>query len=243
MSLNSKELEVIVDLGNTLGYVGDELKQFVSDERMRIEKEKENEAQRAFELEKLKLHNAKEMDEQKNKAEEKRLEIEAERAKAEAEQKKLEIEAEMADWERRTKLELEERAAQDKKEQREFELKKLELQASQNARNTQPNMEGGGDNNGGRFNNNMRSLKLPPFNRYKDDLDSYLTRFERACQALDVPPNHWSTQLARLLQGAALDVYQRMSDRDVENYEILKMNLLKRFRLTEGGYKKTIQAK
>jgi len=55
MSLNSKELKVIVDLGNSLGYVGDELKQFVNDERMRIEKEKENEAKRAFELEKLKL--------------------------------------------------------------------------------------------------------------------------------------------------------------------------------------------
>jgi len=84
----------------------------------------------------------------------------------------------MADRERRTKLELEERTAQDKKEQREFELKKLQLQTSQNARNTQPDMEGGGDNNGGRFNSNMRGLKLPPFNPDKDDLDSYLTRFK-----------------------------------------------------------------
>jgi len=41
--------------------VVDELKQFVNDERMRIEKEKENKAERAFELEKLKLQNAKEM--------------------------------------------------------------------------------------------------------------------------------------------------------------------------------------
>ena len=89
MSLNSKELKVIVDLGNSLGYVGDELKQFVNDERMRIENEKENEANRAFELDKLKLQNAKEMEEQKNKAEveQKRLEIEAERAKAEAEKR------------------------------------------------------------------------------------------------------------------------------------------------------------
>ena len=81
---------MIVDLGNSLGYVGDELKQFVNDERMRIEKEKkkENEAQRAFELEKLILQNAKETEEQKNKAEEKILEIEAERDNVEAEQKK-----------------------------------------------------------------------------------------------------------------------------------------------------------
>jgi len=39
MSLNSKELKIIVDLGNSLGYMVDELKQSVSDERMRIEKE------------------------------------------------------------------------------------------------------------------------------------------------------------------------------------------------------------
>jgi len=216
MSLNSKELKAIIDLGNSLGYVGDELKQFVNDERMRIEKEKENEANRAFELEKLKLQNAKEMEEQKNKAEaeekrlareaeaeqkklqhereveEKRLEREAEEkrlaSEAEVEEKRLQIEAEMAERERRTKLELGERAAQDKREQREFELKKLELQVSQNARNTQPDMEGVGDNNGGRVNSNMRGLKLPPFNPDKDDLDSYLTRFERACQAFDVDP-------------------------------------------------------
>ena len=61
-------------------------------------------------------------------------------------------------------------------------------------------MEGGGDNNGGLVNSNMRGLKLPPFNPDKDDLDSYLTGFERACQAFDVDPRHWSTQLARLLQ-------------------------------------------
>ena len=42
----------------------------------------------------------------------------------------------------------------------------------------------------------------------------------------------------RLLQGQALDVYQQMSDHDVEEYQILKENLLKRFRLTEGGYRK-----
>ena len=75
-------------------------------------------------------------------------------------------------------------------------------------------------------------------NEDKDDLDAYLSRFERACQAFDVKPEHWSTQLARLLLGQALDVYQRMSDHDVGEYQILKENLLKRFRLTEGGYRK-----
>jgi len=50
----------------------------------------------------------------------------------------------------------------------------------------------------------MKTLKLPPFNEDKDDLDAYLIRFERACTAFEVHQEHRSTQLARLLQGKAL---------------------------------------
>ena len=49
---------------------------------------------------------------------------------------------------------------------------------------------------------------------------------------------HRSTQLARLLQGKALDVYQRLADDEVDDYDVLKAQSLKRFRLTEGGYRK-----
>ena len=35
-----------------------------------------------------------------------------------------------------------------------------------------------------------------------------------------------------------MDVYQHMSDNNVWSYETLKENLLKRFRLTEGGNRK-----
>ena len=54
----------------------------------------------------------------------------------------------------------------------------------------------------------MKALKLPTFNEDKDDLYAYLLRFERACTAFEVRQEHRSTQLARLLQGKALDVYQ-----------------------------------
>ena len=84
----------------------------------------------------------------------------------------------------------------------------------------------------------MKALKLPPFNEDKDDLDAYLTRFERACTAFDVEPEYWSTQLARLLQGKSLEVYQRLTDAEVGEYQVLKAQLLKRFRLTEGGYRR-----
>jgi len=65
----------------------------------------------------------------------------------------------------------------------------------------------------------------------------HLIRFERACTAFEIRPEFWSTQLARLLQGRSLDVYQRLPVEKVDNYESLKNQLLKRFRLTEGGYR------
>ena len=46
--------------------------------------------------------------------------------------------------------------------------------------------------------------------------------------------NHTTTTL----QGKALDVYQRLADDEVDDYDVLKAQLLKRFRLTEGRYRK-----
>jgi len=57
-----------------------------------------------------------------------------------------------------------------------------------------------------------------------------------------VPQGQWSFQLARFLQGQALDVYQRMTDEDVGDYDLLKNSLLKRFRLIEGGYRKRFKS-
>ena len=44
--MSAKEINALVDIGITMGYSGDELKQFVHDERMRIDKEQEAERQR-----------------------------------------------------------------------------------------------------------------------------------------------------------------------------------------------------
>jgi len=70
----------------------------------------------------------------------------------------------------------------------------------------------------------MKTLKLPTFNEDKDDLHVYLNRFERVCQAYAVKPENWSIQLARLLQGRALEVYQRLADSDVTSFRTLNTN-------------------
>ena len=117
------------------------------------------------------------------------------------------------------------------------EFKMAEMRAANTEQDMEPDKDGGqGDHrrNGSRA-TAIKALKLPPFNEDKDDLDAYLIRFERACE---VRPEHWSTQLARLLQGKSLEVYQRLPVSDVERYDVLKAQLLKRFRLTEGDYGK-----
>ena len=62
-----------------------------------------------------------------------------------------------------------------------------ELEVSVNSRRGQNNAEnGGGDNNSRPRVASMKALKLPLFNEDKDDLDAYLSRFERSCQAFNV---------------------------------------------------------
>ena len=62
------------------------------------------------------------------------------------------------------------------------------------------------------INGGMKTLKLPTFN---EDKDAYLNRFECACQAYAVKPENMSIQPAQLLQGRAIEVYQRLAESDV----------------------------
>ena len=181
-----------------------------------------------------------------------KIEAEAERAKIEAEKEKeserMKIEAEAQKESERMKLEAEKESEHMKFEaeqrRQEFELRKLEMEQDLRLREIQVNVEQNGGGEGGVPRSNrghsvaMKALKLPLFNDEKDDLDAYLIRFERACAAFEIRPECWSTQLARLLQGRSLDVCQRLPAEEVDNYESLKTQLLKRFRLTEGGYRK-----
>ena len=69
-------------------------------------------------------------------------------------------------------------------------------------------------------------------------MDSYLLRFERYATAQKWEPDTWSTGLSALLQGKALDVYALMPKEDALNYDKLKVAFLKRYELTEEGFKR-----
>ena len=75
-------------------------------------------------------------------------------------------------------------------------------------------------------------------NDQSEDLDCYLNCFELTCSALKISKDLWVLALIKSLKGQALEVHEHMRAEDAQDYDKLKIELLKRFRLTEGGYRK-----
>jgi hypothetical protein len=84
----------------------------------------------------------------------------------------------------------------------------------------------------------LKGPKLPPFDDEKDNMDSYLHRFERYADNQKWSRDDWALHLSALLKGKALDVYSRLPRDDVFNYDVLKEALLKRYELTKQGFRK-----
>ena len=78
---------------------------------------------------------------------------------------------------------------------------------------------------------------MPYFDELKDDIDSYLRRFERYATAQKWTPETWAVNLSALLRGRALDVYSLLPQDKALDYAALKAALLKRFEKTEDGFR------
>ena len=149
------------------------------------------------------------------------------RAEAEAEERKRADQAEekkRADEIRFAQIEIE----------KELKIKEMELQAQQaqaqatiSSATTPPPR-----------NKDAKSPKLPSFIDEKDELDSYLLRFERYAENASWEKDTWAIKLSALLTGRAMDVYTRMSDADASDYDKLKKGILTRYNYTEDGYRK-----
>ena len=84
--------------------------------------------------------------------------------------------------------------------------------------------------------------KLPSFNEERDNMDSYLKRFERFAINAKWLKEEWATNLSSLLQGKALDVYSRLSSEEATDYDKLSDALLKRYQLTEEGFRQKFKS-
>ncbi|PVD19123.1 hypothetical protein C0Q70_21685 [Pomacea canaliculata] len=87
----------------------------------------------------------------------------------------------------------------------------------------------------------MVRLKIPPFDE-KEDLETYLCRFERWAKLQQWDLSTWAVRLGVLLRGKASEVYIGLSDSDAEDYQKLKTALLARFRLTAESYRRKLRA-
>ncbi|CAB4030732.1 vicilin-like seed storage At2g18540 [Paramuricea clavata] len=161
--------------------------------------------------------------------EKQRVDEEREERQRELESKKLEAEERERIW--LQELDEKEKEGQmgerEKEAQRRHELavKELELQSA--------NV----DVNSASIKSTAKLPKLPTFVDGKDDLDSYLQRFEQFAKNNNWDQSTWSTSLSALLTGRALDVYSRLSETAAVYYKQLKEALLKRYELTESGFK------
>lgn len=121
--------------------------------------------------------------------------------------------------------------------------RKLQLQIQGNnnggsSGSSGPNADGSGSGNG---NFKQKGPKMAPFDE-KDDMDSYLFRFERYAELQNWPEDQWAIYLSALLRGKALDVYARLTADDSKDYKVLKEALLRRYQMTEEGYKRRFYA-
>ena len=66
---------------------------------------------------------------------------------------------------------------------------------------------------------------MPAFEDGKDNLDSYLLRFERFARSNEIDESQWAVNLSVLLTGRALDVYSRMDEEAAGDYGALKTAL------------------
>ena len=126
---------------------------------------------------------------------------------------------------RRLQLETEERRTKE-----ELEFRKLELERKSGAKETKADAEVKPE-----VVAKAKLPNLPPFQDGKDDLDSYLQRFERFARTSDWVKDQWAPALNTLSSGKALEVYSQMSDAAATDYRQLREALFGRYDLTEDG--------
>ena len=147
---------------------------------------------------------------------------------------KLQLEKE-ADERKQKQMEIEMQYKKDTEEQRlkyELEMEHVKLEALK--------LEGGQKSH----ESSMVDLgtkpkpKIPFFDESTDNMDSYLERFEWIAENYSWEKADWPFHLSQYLRGKATEAYTRLSKTDRKDYDIVKEALLRRYNLTDEGYRK-----
>ncbi len=161
-----------------------------------------------------------------NERDERNRERESRKELALSDEKQKHYELELTREQTRCKLELLDK---------EIQLERVRSRASGDMSSTNDNAGNSSHNSSGGA--KMKLPRLPPFEEGKDNLDAYIQRFERFAEIAGWSEDIWAVNLSTLLKGKALEVYSRLSPTNAADYKILKESLLKRFQLTEEGFR------
>ena len=202
------EMEKLLQIGKEFGLEGEKLLEFVR-EQLKLEEEKE-EKRRQLEQEKEEKRRLLE-----EKKEEKRRMFEEDRRKEDEERETRRQERDLRKLELEAKLPKQKEAIEAAKREHELELARLGQ-----GRNVAEHPEVREDR--------AKAPKLPSFVDGKDDLDAYLQRFERFATTAKWEKTGWASKLSALLSGRALEVYSRLSEEAAQDYDRVKLALMKR---------------
>ncbi len=222
-------IKELMEIGKSLGYKDQELRDFIEKERKAEREREEEKRKREEEKEQQRIQREEEAERQRIKREE-----EAERPRIkreeEKEQQRLEREERMITREAKTKEEDHKRELALK--EKELEILKLKAESGRSesqekAAHTQVRPS---------------NLKIPKFDETTDDMDIFLERFERFSKAQKWPKEEWSVNLSTLLTGKGLQVFTSVPVDQIHDYDGLKaiklLLLLKRYQLTQEGFRR-----
>ena len=75
-----------------------------------------------------------------------------------------------------------------------------------------------------------------------DDIEAYLTTFERLTNAYEVKRERWAFKLAPQLAGKAQRAYAAMGTEDASDYDKLKKAILRRYDINEESYRQRFRS-
>ena len=207
----SENFDKWLERGERLGFTGTDLQDFVKEQEQAYFDREERALRRAQEREDF----LKSQDEERERKRAFSVQAELEHQKALADIKQKEI--------------LLQRDIQREAEEREIEKLKLQMQIKELGVDSPPTSVDFG----------VKGLrpKLPKFDENKDDMDAFLERFERFAVSQSWPEEQWAVSLSPLLTGKGLQVYSSMPATEANDFKGLKTALLKRYQLTEDGFR------
>ncbi|XP_070206100.1 uncharacterized protein [Littorina saxatilis] len=143
-----------------------------------------------------------------------------------------------------------EREDHDRKQKQEGEEHDLRMQLLQREseskrvkRGSRDGADNEGDSSGEEESSDLRGFRpsIPMFDESKENIATWLKRFERVATLYKWKRNTWATRVSTRLSGRAVEVYNTLDDDSADDYDGLKVALLGRYQLTAETYRRRLR--